>query len=197
MLSDILPTAFECGVLNGQVKPGDSIAIVDAGPIGLAVLLTAQFYSPAAIYMIDVDEKRLSVAVRLGATAVINSTDGKAIAHLFELTSGAGVDVAVEAVGIPETIDNCQAIVGPGGRIANIGVHGKPVTLHLEQLWDRNIALTTRLVDATRLPMLLKVILSGKLQPNKLATHRFQRLRRSPSQDFFCYRSSRTSPMGL
>lgn len=173
MLSDILPTAFECGVLNGQVKPGDSIAIVGAGPIGLAVLLTAKFYSPAAIYMIDVDDKRLSVAMRLGATAVINSTDGKATAHLLELTSGAGVDVAVEAVGIPETIDICQAIVGPGGRIANIGVHGKPVTLHLEQLWDRNIALTTRLVDTTTLPMLLKVISSGKLQPNKLVTHRF------------------------
>ncbi len=173
MLSDILPTAFECGVLNGQVKPGDSIAIVGAGPIGLAVLLTAQFYSPAAIYMIDVDDKRLSVAMRLGATHVINSTDGQSTVHLLELTSGAGVDVAIEAVGIPETIDICQAIVGPGGRIANIGVHGKPVTLHLEQLWDRNIALTTRLVDATSLPMLLKVISSGKLQPNKLVTHRF------------------------
>ena len=173
MLSDILPTGFECGVLNGQVKPGDSIAIVGAGPIGLAVLLTAQFYSPAAIYMIDVDDKRLSVAMQLGATAAINERDGKAVAHLLELTDGAGVDVAVEAVGIPETIEMCQAIVAPGGRIANIGVHGKPAVLHLERLWDRNIALTTRLVDTTTLPMLLKIISSGKLQPNKLATHRF------------------------
>jgi alcohol dehydrogenase len=173
MLSDILPTGFECGVLNGQVKPGDSIAIVGAGPIGLAVLLTAQFYSPAAIYMIDVDDKRLSVAMQLGATAVINGTDGKAAGRLLELTGGAGVDVSVEAVGIPETIEMCQAVVAPGGRIANIGVHGKPAILHLEQLWDRNIALTTRLVDTTTLPMLLKVISSGKLQPSKLVTHRF------------------------
>ena len=173
MLSDILPTGFECGVLNGQVKPGDSVAIVGAGPVGLAVLLTAQFYSPAAIYMIDLDDNRLAVAKQLGATAVINSSDGKAAACLLELTGGAGVDVAVEAVGIPATLDICQAILGAGGRLANVGVHGKPVTLHLEQLWDRNITLTTRLVDTVTLPMLLKVVLSGKLQPRKLVTHRF------------------------
>ncbi|WP_348268769.1 zinc-dependent alcohol dehydrogenase family protein [Edaphobacter paludis] len=173
MLSDILPTAFECGVLNGQVKPGDSIAIVGAGPIGLAVLLTAQFYSPAAIYVIDVDDKRLAVAMKLGATAVINDRDGKAAARFLELTGGAGVDVCVEAVGIPETFGICQVLIAPGGRIANIGVHGKPGILHLEQLWDRNITLTTRLVDTTTLPLLLKVITSGKLQPRKLVTHRF------------------------
>ncbi len=173
MLSDILPTGFECGVLNGQVKPGDKVAIVGAGPIGLAVLLTAQFYSPAEIYMIDLDDNRLAVAKQLGATTVINSSDGRAAARLLELTSGAGVDVAVEAVGIPATVDICQAILGAGGRLANVGVHGKPVTLHLEQLWDRNITLTTRLVDTVTLPMLLKVVLSGKLQPRKLVTHRF------------------------
>jgi alcohol dehydrogenase len=174
MLSDILPTGFECGVLNGQVKPGDTIAIVGAGPIGLAVLLTAQFYSPAAIYMIDLDDNRLAVAKQLGATTVINSSDGKAAARLLELTGGTGVDVAVEAVGIPAAFDICQAIVGAGGRLANIGVHGKSVALHLETLWDRNIALTTRLVDTVTLPMLLKVIVSGKLQPGKLVTHRFK-----------------------
>jgi alcohol dehydrogenase len=173
MLSDILPTGFECGVLNGQVKPGDSVAIVGAGPVGLAVLLTAQFYSPAAIYMIDLDDKRLAVAKEFGATTLINSSDGRAAQQVLDLTDGAGVDVAIEAVGIPATFDICQAIVAAGGRIANVGVHGKPVELHLEKLWDRNIAITTRLVDTVTTPMLLKVVRSGKLQPSKLVTHRF------------------------
>ena len=173
MLSDILPTGFECGVLNGQVKPGDAVAIVGAGPVGLAVLLTAQFYSPAAIFMIDLDDKRLAVAKKFGATTLINSTDGHAAHHVMELTEGAGVDVAIEAVGLPATFDICQAIVAAGGRIANVGVHGKPVELHMEKLWDRNISLTTRLVDTVTTPMLLKVVRSGKLQPSKLVTHRF------------------------
>src|SRR5271157_2543013 len=173
MLSDILPTGFECGVLNGQVKPGDSVAIVGAGPVGLAVLLTSQFYSPAAIFMIDLDDKRLAVARQFGATTLIDSTDGNAAQHVMELTEGAGVDVAIEAVGIPATFAICQAIVAPGGRIANVGVHGKPVELHMEKLWDRNISITTRLVDTVTTPMLLKVVRSGKLQPRKLVTHRF------------------------
>ena len=173
MLSDILPTGFECGVLNGQVKSGDTVAIVGAGPVGLAVLLTAQFYSPAAIFMIDLDDKRLAVAKTFGATTLINSTDGNATHHVMELTEGAGVDVAIEAVGLPATFAICQAIVAAGGRIANVGVHGKPVELHMEKLWDRNISLTTRLVDTVTTPMLLKVVRSGKLQPKKLVTHRF------------------------
>jgi len=173
MLSDILPTGFECGVLNGQVKPGDTVAIVGAGPVGLAVLLTAQFYSPATIIMIDLDDKRLAVAKTLGATTGINSTDGHAADHVMKVTEGAGVDVAIEAVGVPATLDICQAIVAPGGRIANVGVHGKPVELHLEKLWDRNISLTTRLVDTATTPMLLKVVRSGKLQPSRLVSHRF------------------------
>ncbi len=173
MLSDILPTGFECGVLNGQVKPGDTVAIVGAGPVGLAALLTAQFYSPAAIVMIDLDDKRLAVAKQFGATALINSTDGQAVDRVMELTDGAGVDVAIEAVGVPATFDICQAIVAAGGRIANVGVHGKPVELHLEKLWDRNITLTTRLVDTVTTPMLLKVVQSGRLRPGKLVTHRF------------------------
>jgi len=173
MLSDILPTGFECGVLNGQVKPGDTVAIVGAGPIGLAVLLTAQFYSPAAILMIDLDDNRLRVAKDFGATTLINSADGKAVERVLELTGGDGVDVAVEAVGMPATFDICQSILAPGGRLANVGVHGKPVELHVEKLWDRNITLTTRLVDTVTTPMLLKVVGSGKLQPSKLVTHRF------------------------
>jgi alcohol dehydrogenase len=173
MLSDILPTGFECGVLNGQVRPGDTVAIVGAGPIGLAVLLTAQFYSPAAILMIDLDDNRLRVAKDFGATTLINSADGKAVERVLELTGGEGVDVAVEAVGMPATFDICQSILAPGGRLANVGVHGKPVELHVEKLWDRNITLTTRLVDTVTTPMLLKVVGSRKLQPSKLVTHRF------------------------
>ncbi len=173
MLSDILPTGFECGVLNGQVKPGDTVAIVGAGPVGLAVLLTAQFYSPAAIFMIDLDDKRLAVAKTFGATTLINSADGHAADHVMELTEGDGVDVAIEAVGLPATFAICQAMVAAGGHIANVGVHGKPVELHMEKLWDRNISLTTRLVDTVTTPMLLKVVRSGKLQPSKLVTHRF------------------------
>ena len=174
MLSDVLPTGFECGVLNGQVKPGDSVAIVGAGPIGLAVLLTARFYSPAQIIMVDLDDNRLGVAAAFGATHGVNSADGKAVEKVLSLTAGAGVDVAVEAVGIPGTFDVCQSIVAPGGRIANVGVHGKPVELHLEKLWAHNITLTTRLVDTAATPLLLRMVRSGQLQPTKLVTHRFQ-----------------------
>src|SRR5271154_118417 len=130
MLSDILPTGFECGVLNGQVKPGDVVAIVGSGPIGLAALLTAQFYSPAEIIMIDLDDNRLEVAKRFGATAVVISTDGKAVEAVMKLTGGRGVDTAIEAVGIPATFELCESIGAPGGVIANIGMHGTKVTLH-------------------------------------------------------------------
>jgi alcohol dehydrogenase len=174
MLSDIFPTGFECGVINGQVKPGDTVAIVGAGPIGLAALLTAQFYSPSEIVMIDPDENRLKVAQALGATRTVKAVGEEAVLAVKGLTSGAGVDVAIEAVGVPATFDVCQGIVAPGGRIANIGVHGKPVELHLERLWSHNITLTTRLVDTVTTPMLLKLALSGRLQPLKLVTHRFR-----------------------
>ncbi|MFZ2019094.1 MAG: zinc-dependent alcohol dehydrogenase family protein, partial [Methyloceanibacter sp.] len=147
MLSDILPTGFECGVLNGKVAPGSTVAIVGAGPIGLAALLTAQFYSPAEIIMIDLDDRRLQAASRFGATQVINSADGKAAETVKALTGGRGVDAAIEAVGVPATFLLCQDLVAPGGVIANIGVHGTKVDLHLERLWSANIAITTRLVD--------------------------------------------------
>jgi alcohol dehydrogenase len=173
MLSDILPTGFECGVLNGQVKPGDTVAIVGAGPIGLATLLTAQFYSPAEVIMIDNDDNRLEVAKKFGATQVIHNDLGNAVDKIMALTANRGVDVAIEAVGIPATFDICQAIVAAGGHIANVGVHGKPVQLNLDKLWSQNITLTTRLVDAVTTPMLLKTVVSGKLQPNQLITHHF------------------------
>jgi alcohol dehydrogenase len=174
MLSDILPTGFECGVLNGQVKPGDSVAIVGSGPIGLAVLLTAQFYTASQIIMIDIDDNRLSVAKQFGATHCINSQKEDAVKRIFDLTGNTGVDVAVEAVGLPATFELCESIIAPGGRIANVGVHGKPVSLHLEKLWAQNITITTRLVDTLTTPMLLKTVTAGKLEPAKLITHRFK-----------------------
>jgi alcohol dehydrogenase len=173
MLSDILPTGFECGVLNGQVKPGDTVAIIGAGPIGLATLLTAQFYSPAAVIMVDNDNNRLEVAKKLGATQVILNDLGNAADKIMALTGKQGVDVAIEAVGIPASFDVCQAIVAAGGHIANVGVHGKPVQLNLDKLWAQNITLTTRLVDTVTTPMLFKTVLSGKLQPGQLITHHF------------------------
>lgn len=174
MLSDILPTGFECGVWNGKVQPGDTIAIIGAGPIGIATLLTAQFYTPAEIIMIDQDDNRLDVARKFGATQTINSRNENTIEAVMKLTNQTGVDVAVEAVGIPETFELCEAIIAPGGRIANIGVHGKSARLHLEDLWSKNITITTRLVDTVTSPMLLKTIQSRKLAPAKLITHRFR-----------------------
>jgi alcohol dehydrogenase len=173
MLSDILPTGFECGVLNGKVQPGNTVAIVGSGPIGLAALLTAQFYSPAEIIMIDPDDSRLETAKRFGATQTINNSKENAIERVKELTAGIGVDTAIEAVGIPATFELCQLLVAPGGVIANIGVHGKSVELHLENLWSQNITITTRLVDTVTTPMLLKTIQSKKLDANRLITHRF------------------------
>jgi alcohol dehydrogenase len=173
MLSDILPTGFECGVLNGQVKPGDTVAIVGAGPVGLAALLTAQLYSPAEIVMVDLDPNRLEIAYSFGATKTVAAAGADAIKKVMDLTGGIGVDVAIEAVGIPATFEVCQSILAAGGHLANIGVHGKPVELHLERLWDRNITLTTRLVDTVTTPMLLKMVGSGRLDAKKLVTHRF------------------------
>ncbi len=174
MLSDILPTGFECGVLNGRVSPGDTVAIVGSGPIGLAALLTAQFYSPAEIIMIDMDDNRLEVAKTFGATQTINSGNVNVIEKIKELTNGRGVDTAIEAVGVPATFELCTAIIGPGGTVANIGVHGKSATLHLETLWAHNITITTRLVDTVTTPMLLKTVQSKKIDPNQLITHHFK-----------------------
>ena len=173
MLSDILPTGFECGVLNGQIKPGDTVAIIGAGPIGLAVILTAQFYSPSEIIVVDNDDNRLEVAKKFGATQVIHNDLGNAAEKIMALTNNRGVDVAVEAIGIPSSFDICQAIVTAGGHIANVGVHGKPVQLNLDKLWAQNITLTTQLVDTVTTPMLLKTVMSGKLQPSQFITHHF------------------------
>ncbi|MFG1479629.1 zinc-dependent alcohol dehydrogenase family protein [Xanthobacter sp. V4C-4] len=173
MLSDILPTGFECGVLNGKVQPGSTVAIVGAGPVGLAALLTAQFYSPGEIIMIDLDDNRLDVALTFGATKTVNSGSENAVERVKALTGGIGVDTAIEAVGIPATFVLCQDIIAPGGTIANVGVHGTKADLHLERLWAHNITLTTRLVDTVTTPLLIKTVQSKKLDPRKLITHRF------------------------
>jgi alcohol dehydrogenase len=174
MLSDILPTGFECGVLNGKVAPGSTVAIVGAGPIGLAALLTAQFYSPAQIIMVDPDDNRLAVAKRFGASAAVNASGKKATEAVMKMTDGRGVDTAIEAVGVPASFITCEDIVAPGGTIANIGVHGAKVDLHLERLWAQNITITTRLVDTVTTPMLLKTVEARKIDPGKLITHRFR-----------------------
>ena len=173
MLSDILPTAHEIGVLYGCVKPGDTIAIVGAGPIGMAALLTAQFYSPAKIYMIDLDQNRLEMAKRFGATDIINSGTEDAVKRIMAETKD-GVDVSIEAVGVPPTFDICQNIIRPGGHVANIGVHGVKVDLQIQNLWIQNITITMGLVNTNTIPMLFKTVTSGKIDPNKLITHHFK-----------------------
>lgn len=173
MLSDILPTGHEIGVVDGCVKPGDTIAIVGAGPIGMAALLTAQFYSPAKIYMIDLDDNRLQLAKKLGATDIINSGTVDVAKKIMSETKD-GVDVAIEAVGVPATFDICQNVIRPGGHIANIGVHGKSVDLQIQKLWIRNITITMGLVNTNTTPMLLKTVVSGKIKPEQLVTHHFE-----------------------
>lgn len=173
MLSDILPTGHEIGVQYGRVKPGDTIAIIGAGPIGMSALLTAQFYSPAKIYMIDIDENRLKMSKKFGATDIINSSEEDAVKKILSETKD-GVDVAIEAVGVPGTFDICQRIVRPGGHVANVGVHGKPVEFQIQDLWIKNITITTGLVNTNTTPMLLKTVSSGKLKPAQLITHHFK-----------------------
>ena len=172
-LADILPTAYEVGVLNGALAPGDTIAIVGAGPIGLATVLTAKLYTPGRIIAIDLADSRLEKARELGADVTINSASEDALARVMELTGGLGADVAVEAVGVPETFELCTELVRPGGRVANVGVHGHPATLHLERLWIRDVTITTGLVDTVTTPRLLKLIVEGRLDATPFATHRF------------------------
>ncbi|KAH6717498.1 chaperonin 10-like protein [Leptodontidium sp. MPI-SDFR-AT-0119] len=173
MLSDIFPTGLECGVLNGKVQPGSTVVIVGAGPVGLAAMITAQLYSPSMIIMVDMDKNRLNVAKSLGAHYGIDPSDGEAAEAVKVLTNGKGCDTVIEAVGTPQSFELCQKIIAPGGVLANVGVHGTKVDLHLEDLWQQNISITTRLVDTVTTPMLLKLALSGKLDPSKLITHKF------------------------
>ncbi|WP_239428307.1 zinc-dependent alcohol dehydrogenase family protein [Snodgrassella communis] len=173
LLSDALPTAHEIGVQYGDVKPGDTVAIVGAGPVGMSCLLTAQLYSPSQIIMIDMDDNRLHMARELGATQIINSAKEDAVARVLALTNGRGVDCAMEAVGLSATWDICQRMVKEGGHLANVGVHGQSVNFELEKLWIKNLTITTGLVNANTTGMLLKTCCSGKLPMEKLATHHF------------------------
>ena len=173
-LADILPTAYEVGVLNGQVEPGDTVAVVGAGPIGLATIMTARLRTPAKIIAIDLADARLARALDFGADFVINNGDEDAVERVMELTGGRGVDTAIEAVGVPETFELCTELIRAGGRVANVGVHGCAATLHLEKLWIRNVMITTGLVDTFSTPRLLQLIEGGRLDPLPFATHRFQ-----------------------
>ncbi|HEX2703050.1 MAG TPA: zinc-dependent alcohol dehydrogenase family protein [Solirubrobacteraceae bacterium] len=172
-LADILPTAFEVGVLNGVVSPGDVVAIVGAGPVGLSAVLTAQLYTPGRIVSIDLADSRLESAVRFGADITINNGREDPLALIMEMTDGLGVDVALEAVGVPATFELATALIRPGGRVANIGVHGKPAELHLEKLWTRDVTITTGLVDTYSIPQLMRLVVSGRLDPSLFATHHY------------------------
>ena len=172
-LADILPTAYEVGVIAGGVEPGDTVAIVGAGPIGLAAIMTAKLLTPGRIVAIDLAESRLRQAVAFGADVTIDNGKEDAVARVMELTDGLGADVAIEAVGVPETFELCTELIRPGGRVANVGVHGHPATLHLEKLWIRDVTITTGLVDTSTTARLMKLIAEGRLDPLPFATHRF------------------------
>jgi alcohol dehydrogenase len=172
LLADILPTSYEVGVRNGNVQPGDTVVIVGAGPIGLAAITTAQLYSPSHIVAVDLAQSRLDAAKQFGADIVATPAQDLA-AMISDLTGGLGADVVIEAVGVPETFELCTTLVRAGGHVANVGVHGKPATLHLEDLWIRNVTITTGLVDTSSTPMLLRMLAAGRLDPARFITHRF------------------------
>jgi Threonine dehydrogenase and related Zn-dependent dehydrogenases len=173
VLSDILPTGFEIGVRNGRVKPGDVVAVVGTGPIGLAVIMTAALYGPSRVIAIDLDDNRLDQARGMGATDSVNSGAASYQDEVFAMTDGLGVDVAIEAVGVPATFQMCTELIRPGGTVANVGVHGTSVELALQDLWIKDVAITTGLVSATTTPMLLKLVQQNKLAAEKFATHHF------------------------
>ncbi len=173
MLADILPTSYEVGVLNGRVSPGDTVAVVGAGPIGLSAILGARMYSPSHVVAIDLAGSRLDAAKRFGADHTVNNGEHDAVAFVMGITEGLGADVAIEAVGVPETFELCTRLVRPGGRVANIGVHGKPATLHLESLWTRDVTVTTGLVDTYSTPTLLRLVASHQVDAGAFVTHHF------------------------
>ena len=174
MLADILPTGYEVGVLNGHVQPGDTVAVVGAGPIGLAAMTGAKLFSPSNIIAIDLADARLEAAKRFGADLTFNNTREDPVTYVRSLTEGLGADVAIEAVGVPSSFELCTALVRPGGYVANIGVHGKAATLHLESLWIRDVTITTGLVDTYATPTLLKLVASRQLDASHFVTHHFE-----------------------
>jgi alcohol dehydrogenase len=184
-LADILPTAYEVGVLAGSVEPGDTVAIVGSGPVGLAAVMTAKLLTPARIVVLDVADARLEKARELGADVTINNGQTDAVAEVMELTEGLGADVAIEAVGVPATFELCAELIRPGGRVANVGVHGHPVTLHLERLWIRGVTITAALVDTFTTPKLLRLIAEGRLDATPFATHHFELDEMTEAYDVF------------
>jgi len=174
MLADILPTSYEVGVLNGRVAPGDTVAIVGAGPIGLSAILSARMFSPGHVIAIDLADARLEAAKSFGADLTVNNGRVDAVEFVREVTDGLGADVAIEAVGVPPTFELCTQLVRPGGRVANIGVHGHPATLHLESLWIKDITITTGLVDTYSTPTLLKLVAAHQIEAARFVTHRFE-----------------------
>ncbi|HZN18915.1 MAG TPA: zinc-dependent alcohol dehydrogenase family protein [Micromonosporaceae bacterium] len=173
MLADILPTGYEVGVLNGTVRPGDTVVVVGAGPVGLAATLGAKLHSPSHVVAVDLAAGRLDAAKQFGADILVNSREDDPVGKVMELTDGLGADVAIEAVGVPETFELCTRLVRPGGHVANVGVHGKPVTLHLEDLWIKNVTITTGLVDTYSTPTLLRLVAARQIEAARFVTHRF------------------------
>jgi len=173
MLSDILPTSYEVGVLNGKVQPGDTVVVVGAGPIGLSAIVGAKLFSPSCVVAIDLADARLEAAKQFGADVTINSGIEDAVAVVQALTDGLGADVTIEAVGVPQSFELCTQLVRPGGHVANIGVHGQPATLHLESLWIRDVTMTTGLVDTYSTPTLLRLVTSRQIQSARFVTHRY------------------------
>jgi len=173
MLADILPTGYEVGVLNGKVRPGDTVAVVGAGPVGLSAISGASMYSPAHVVAIDMADARLEAAKAFGADLTINNSREDAVAVIKDLTDGLGADVAIEAVGVPDTFELCTELVRPGGRVANIGVHGKPATLHLESLWIRDLTVTMGLVDTYSTPTLLRLVAGHHIDALRFVSHHF------------------------
>ncbi|WP_406369335.1 zinc-dependent alcohol dehydrogenase family protein [Streptomyces sp. NBC_00647] len=184
LLADIFPTAYEVGVLNGRVRPGDTVAVVGAGPVGLAAIATASLYSPERIIAVDLATARLDAAKRLGADAVAMAGE-EAEQLVSDLTDGLGADVVVEAVGVPESFEMCTRMVRPGGHVANVGVHGRSATLHLESLWSKNLTITTGLVDTYSTPTLLRMMAAGRLPAASLVTHTFPLDRMEEAYDVF------------
>jgi alcohol dehydrogenase len=183
LLSDIFPTGYEVGVLNGEVGPGDTVVVVGAGPVGLAAVATAQLFSPARTVAVDIAASRLDAAKRLGADAIATVAESEQL--VADLTGGLGADVVVEAVGVPESFELCARMVRPGGRLANVGVHGRPVTLHLEDLWARNLTLRTGLVDTYSTPDLLRMLVDGRLPAGALVSHTFELGRMEEAYEVF------------
>ncbi|MFE9454818.1 zinc-dependent alcohol dehydrogenase family protein [Streptomyces sp. NPDC006739] len=183
LFADIFPTSYEVGVLNGHVRPGDTVAIVGAGPIGLAAIATARLFSPERIIAVDLAPARLEAAHRLGADAVAEVHEAPGLVD--DLTGGLGADVVIEAVGVPESFELCTRMVRPGGHVANVGVHGKPATLHLEDLWIKNVTITTGLVDTYSTPTLLRMAAAGRLPTGQLVTHTFPLHQMEEAYDVF------------